>query len=189
MRLHPQAFLLFDDTTLDKDLGPCIEPVRRQWSGNKKRVIRGIGVVSCVYVNPLTEQFWVIDYRIFDPDTDGKSKLDHVQDMLTSIEQRQVPFATVLMDSWYATKPIMLRLEKMHKTFYCPLKSNRQVDDSGGGPKQGYQRVDALTWSEAELAHGKLIKIKDFPKNYKVKLFRVVVSTHRWCLPTARSGS
>jgi hypothetical protein len=174
---HPEAFLLFDDTTLDKDFGPCIEPVRRQWSGNQKRVIRGIGVVSCVYVNPLTEQFWVIDYRIFDPATDGKSKLDHVQDMLHSVEQRQVPFATVLMDSWYAAKSIMLAIEKLHKTFYCPLKSNRQVDDSGGA--RAYRRVDALEWSEAELAHGKLIKIKDFPRDYKVKLFRVEVSTHR----------
>ncbi len=53
---------------------------RKQWSGNdKKSVIRGIGVLSCVYVNPETEQFWVIDYRIFDPERDGLSKLDHVR--------------------------------------------------------------------------------------------------------------
>jgi hypothetical protein len=35
--------------------------------------------------------------------------------------------------------------------------------------------VDELDWSEEELEKGKLIKIKGFPKNYKVKLFRVVV--------------
>ena len=39
--------------------------------------------------------------------------------------------------------------------------------------------VDALDWSEREVAHGKLIKIKGFPKEHKVKLFRVAVSTHR----------
>lgn len=38
-----------------------IEVTRKQWSGNDKSVIRGIGVVSCVYVNPETERFWVID--------------------------------------------------------------------------------------------------------------------------------
>ena len=61
-------------------------------------------MVSCVYLNPKSEQFWVIDYRIFDPDTDGKSKLDHVREMLLSVEHRQLPFARVLMDSWYTTK-------------------------------------------------------------------------------------
>jgi hypothetical protein len=58
-----KAYLLFDDTVLDKSFGPMIEVTRKQWSGNDKSVIRGIGVVSCVYVNPETERFWVIDYR------------------------------------------------------------------------------------------------------------------------------
>lgn len=173
-----QACLVFDDTVLDKSFGPCIELVRRQWSGNEKRVIGGIGVVSCVYVNPQSGQFWVIDYRIFDPERDGKSKLDHLQDMLQSVTtQRQLPFQTVLMDSWYATKEVMLDIERRGKRFYCPLKSNRQVDDSGG--ERPYQRVDALGWSEQELAHGKQVKVKGFPGDYQVKLFRVVVSSHR----------
>ena len=57
----PKACLIFDDTVLDKSFGPSIELTRKQWSGNEKSVIRGIGVVSCVYVNPETERFWVID--------------------------------------------------------------------------------------------------------------------------------
>jgi hypothetical protein len=130
-------------------------------------------------VNPKTENFWVIDYRIFDPETDGLSKLDHVEEMLRSAEHRRMPFRTVLMDSWYATKDLMLLIDGMgeKKTFYCPLKSNRQVDDSGG--EKPYQRVDELDWSEEELKKGKLIKIKGFPKNCKVKLFRVVVHSRR----------
>ncbi len=58
---------------------------RRQYSGNEHRVLRGIGVVSCVYVNPETGQFWVIDYRIYEPDEDGKTKLDHVVEMLQAL--------------------------------------------------------------------------------------------------------
>jgi hypothetical protein len=176
----PEAYLIFDDTVLDKSFGPSIELTRKQWSGNEKRPIRGIGVVSCVYVNPKTENFWVIDYRIFDPETDGLSKLDHFEEMLRSAEHRRMPFRTVLMDSWYATKDLMLLIDGMgekKKTFYCPLKSNRQVDDSGG--EKPYQRVDELDWSEEELKKGKLIKIKGFPKNCKVKLFRVVVHSRR----------
>jgi hypothetical protein len=177
LELEPDACLIFDDTVLDKSFGPEIEPTRYQWSGNAKDVIRGIGVVSLVYVNPKTERFWVIDYRIFDPETDGLTKIDHVRQMLGSVEHRELEFSTVLMDSWYATKELMLRIEEMDKTFYCPLKVNRSVDDSGG--HSPYRRADSLEWSEQELELGKLVKVKGFPGDYKLKLFRVVVSTHR----------
>ena len=172
-----KAYLIFDDTVLEKSFGPSIEVTRKQWSGNDKSVIRGIGVVSCVYVNPTTERFWVIDYRIFDPDADGKTKLDHVREMLSSVAHRGVPFETVLMDTWYATKDLMLLIEGRAKKYYCPLKSNRQVDYSGG--EHPYQRVDRLDWSQEELKRGKLIKIKGFPKEHKVKLLRVVVHSRR----------
>jgi hypothetical protein len=177
LEFDPEAYLIFDETVLDKRFGPKIEVARKQWSGNEKGVLRGLGMVSCVYVNPKTSHFWVIDYRIFDPETDGKTKLDHVREMLGSAEHREVPFATVLMDAWYATKEIMLLIDGMKKTFYCPLKSNRQVDDSG--VEHPYQRVDALDWSDEELKQGKRIKVKGFPKDYKVKLFGVVVTSSR----------
>lgn len=173
----PQGYLVFDDTVLDHSFGPTIEMVRRQWSGNRKSVIRGIGLVSCVYVNPRTERFWVIDYRIFDPDMDGKSKLDHVGEMLSMAGQRMLPFQTVLMDAWYAAKEVMLQVAVMGKTFYCPLKSNRLVDDSKG--EKPYRRIEELEWSRTELEGGKLVKVRGFPGDFRVKLFRVEVSTHR----------
>ncbi|MCX5933334.1 MAG: transposase, partial [Pseudanabaena sp. LacPavin_0818_WC45_MAG_42_6] len=42
-----------------------------------------------------------------------------------------------------------------------------------------YKRIDQLTWSENELLQGKLIKINKFPKDKKVKLFWVTVSSSR----------
>ena len=77
------GYLVFDDTVLDKNHAFAIELVRRQYSGNAHGVIKGIGVVTCVHVNPELDQFWVIDYRIYDLDGDGKSKLDHVREMLS----------------------------------------------------------------------------------------------------------
>jgi hypothetical protein len=59
---HPDACLVFDDTVLDKRFSSKIELVRRQYSGNEHRVIRGIGLISCIYVNPETGHYWVIDY-------------------------------------------------------------------------------------------------------------------------------
>jgi Transposase DDE domain len=174
----PCGYVLFDDTVLDKNYSFAIELVRHQYSGKAKQVIKGSGVVTCVYVNPTLDLFWLIDYRIYDPDGDGKSKLDHVREMLTNIVyHKQLPCQAVLMDTWYATKDLMLFIESFQKVYYCPLKDNRQVDDSSG--QQPYQRVDTLSWTAAELAHGKRIKIKGFPKAHKVQLFRVVVSTHR----------
>jgi len=173
-----EGYLVFDDTVVDKDFSSKIELARRQYSGNAHGLIKGIGVVTCVYVNPTLDQFWIIDYRIYAPESDGKTKLDHVHDMLTNcVYHKQLQFRTVLMDTWYATKDAMLYIEQLGKVYYCPLKDNRQVDDSAGAAP--YRRVDSLAWSEPERWHGKLVKIKGFPKDHKVKLFRVVLSPQR----------
>ena len=172
------GYLVFDDTVLDKNYSDAIELVRRQYSGNVHAVIKGIGVVTCVYVNPESDQFWLIDYRIYDPAGDGKTKLDHVREMLSNVvSQKQLPFQAVLMDAWYATKDLMLYIESVGNIYYCPLKDNRQVDDAQGA--QPYRRVDSLSWSESALQRGKRLKIKGFPKEHKVQCFRVVVSTNR----------
>jgi hypothetical protein len=173
-----EGYLVFDDTVVDKNFSSKMDLVRRQWSGDTHGVIKGIGVVTCVYVNPELNQFWIIDYRVYDPTGDGKTKLDHVHEMLANaVYAKQLMFRFVLMDSWYATKEGMVFIETLKKIYYCPLKDNRQVDDSGG--VQPYQRVDSLQWSEAEKQPGKLIKIKGFPKEHKVKLFRVVLTPQR----------
>lgn len=131
-----------------------------------------------MYVNPEIGQFWVIDYRIYDPEGDGKSKLDHVEDMLQGIVYHKLlPFRTVLMDSWYATNNLMQYIQGLGKYYHCPLKKNRLVDDTEGREK--YKRIETLEWSESEQEKGKIIKIKAFPKNKKVKLFRVIVSTDK----------
>ena len=170
--------IVFDDSVLDKNHSHRIEMVRRQYSGNAHGLIKGIGMVNCLYVNPDTGQYWIVDYRIFDPDGDGKTKPDHVKDMLLGlVASKGLDFNRVLMDSWYATKELMLFIETLGKLYYCPLKSNRLVDDSGGTLK--YRHVDSLAWSQAQLAQGKIIKIRGFPKEHKVKLFRVAVSNNR----------
>ncbi|MEY3403218.1 MAG: transposase [Dolichospermum sp.] len=172
------GYVIFDDSVLDKRYSEEIEIVRRQYSGNEHGVLKGIGVVSCVYVNPKLQRFWVVDYRIFNPDADGKTKIDHVKDMLQNlVYHKLLPFDTVLMDTWYAVHNLMLYIDSLDKIYYCPLKDNRLVDDTFG--KEKYKRIELLQWSEEELECGKIIKIKGFPANKKVKLFRVTVSTNR----------
>ena len=99
----PDGYIIFDDTVLEKRHAEKIALAKQQYSGNARKVVNGIGVVTCVYVNPALDGSWLIDYRIYDKQGDGKTKLDHVQDMLSVLgERRKVAFSTVLMDSWYA---------------------------------------------------------------------------------------
>ncbi|WP_139322712.1 transposase, partial [Deinococcus marmoris] len=131
VKLSDKGYIIFDDSVMDKRHSRRMALVRRQWSGNEKRTIRGMGVVTCVYVNPETREFWIIDYRIYAPDDDGKSKVDHVLDMLRRLfekEARQeLRFRCVLMDTWYAVTTIMLRILRGGKYFCCPVKGNRTL--------------------------------------------------------------
>jgi hypothetical protein len=174
----PDAFLLFDDSVSDKNHSHKIELVRRQYSGNAHGLIKGIGVVNCLYVNPKTKRYWIIDWRVFAKDSDGKTKLTHMQEMFdAAMSVKELPFRVVLMDSWYATKDLMLHLHHAGKIFYCPLKCNRKVDDSGG--ERGFRAVSDLAWRDQDAATGKLVKIHGFPGAMKVKLFRVATTTSR----------
>ncbi len=171
------GYLLFDDTVLDKSYSFEIEGVRRQYSGNAHGVVKGIGIVNLVYYNAETDQYWIIDYRVFDPDRDGKTKLDHLNDMLDLVNFRGLCFKTVLMDAWYSTVQLMTRLHREGHLFYCPVKRNRLVDDSGG--ERPYQAVETLAWTSAEEASGKTVKLNKLSSTIKLKLFRVIISTDR----------
>ena len=126
---YTAAYLIFDDTVINKKYGYNIDSVaplkealtRRQYSGNEHKVIRGIGIVNCIYFNHQNEQLWIIDYRIYGPDTDKKTKIDHVEEMiLDAINNQKIPFKTVLMDSWYATQRLMGLIDNLGKVYYCP---------------------------------------------------------------------
>lgn len=174
----PNGCLIFDDSILDKNHSHKIELVHRQYSGNAHGLIKGIGMINCLYLNPDSGNYWIVDYRIWDFDSDGKTKLDHVRDMLMAVvSNKSLDFKRVLFDSWYGSQELLLLVESLGKSYYCPLKSNRLVDDSEG--QRPYRHVSELDWNENEVAHGKTIKLKKFPKNHKVKLFRVEVSTNR----------
>jgi hypothetical protein len=174
----PRRCVVFDDSIPDKNHSHSIELVRHQYSGNAHGLIKGIGMINCLYVNSDSGQYWIVDYRMYDPDSDGNTKLDHAQEMLVRrVAAQRVTFDWVLRDSWYGAKALLLFIESLGKFYYVPLKCNRQVDDSCSVLK--YKRVDELNWNSVDLTLGKTIKIKGFPKDHKVKLFRVVASDNR----------
>ena len=178
--LSKNGFIVFDDSVLDKNHSRHIELVYKQYSGNEHRVINGIGFISCVYVNPETGEFWEIDYRVYDPNTDGKSKHQHVADMLENCFLKcsvgELEFKTVLMDTWYATTKLMLLIHRSKRIFYCPIQSNRKVSQKCGTEKYQYQSANSLDWTEQEENFGKTVHVKEFPAGFEVKLFRIVAS-------------
>jgi DDE superfamily endonuclease len=175
----PDGAIIFDDTVINKEYAKHIEAAQVQYSGNVHGLVNGVGVVNCVYVNTKTDESWIIDWRIFNPKKDKKTKLQHAVEMFdNAINCKKLPFSTVLMDTWYATKELMLHFSASGKVFYCPLRSNRKVDDSDGKVtgKKAYKSVDSLTWSDKEAEYGKIVKVHEFPGDTKLKLFRVVAT-------------
>lgn len=181
IELSANGYLVFDDSELDKNHSREMELVYKQYSGNVGRVIGGIGLIGCVYVNPETEEFWVIDYRLYDPESDGKSKHQHVGDMYQSCLERcrkgELDFRAVLMDLWYASTEVMLLIHRSGSLFYCPIKPNRAVSEVRLEQKYCYQPADTLNWTESESDWGKQVHLREFPKGLELKLFRTATST------------
>lgn len=173
------GYVIFDDTVADKSFSFDIDLVRSQYSGNVHGIVKGIGIVTCLYYNPQQGRAYVLDFRIFAPDADGKTKLDHVKEMIDHlVHSRKLAFGTVLVDSWYATTDMMLHIGKdLGKTFYCPLKSNRLVHE--GTERSMATSVGDLVWTDDDLRNGKNIHVKGFPASYRMKLFRIAISADR----------
>ena len=94
-----------------------------------------------------------------------------------AVYSKEIPFKTVLFDTWYATHKIMQHVDSLGKHYYAPLKSNRNVTKTSGSAP--YQAVDKLQLSEDELVNGVEIHIKGFAKDKHVNLFKLTVSTNR----------
>ena len=57
--LAPDGYLIFDDTVIDKRYAKKIALAQRHYSGNAGGVINGIAIVTCVYVNPKLDRYWL----------------------------------------------------------------------------------------------------------------------------------
>ena len=141
-----EAFLLVDDSVQDKRYSRFIELVRAQYSGNEHRVIKGIGVVNLVHSAGKDADFYPIDYRVYAPDVDGKTKNDHFQEMfVNALDQKHLHARTILFDGWYASAENLKLIHRRKRIFFTTLKSNRLVSLSkeAGLCPSGGDRVDA----------------------------------------------
>jgi len=161
--------LILDDTVEDKNFSKKIETARRQWSGNARKVVMGIGIVSWVHYDPVSNDHLPVDYRVWDPQRDGKSKHDHALEMFLKAWERDFRPDWVLFDAWYTSVGLLKVIASRGGRFFGGVKTNRQV--SLPGEVGVYQRVDALAWTEATLRTGRPVWLRAFGW---VKLFRIV---------------
>nr|WP_080058770.1 hypothetical protein [Spirosoma aerolatum] len=98
------------------------------------------------------EPYWPIDYRIFHPDTDGKTKNDHFQEMFKRlITHKQLKARRILFDSWYTSVDNLKLIHRSDWAFFTTLKSNRLVSLHRD---TGYQHLDSLVFSEQTMTTG-----------------------------------
>ena len=168
----PSSFLIIDDSVQDKRYSHQIELVKRQYSGNEHGVVKGIGVVNLVHTNGTGRDFYPIDYRIYAPEADGKTKNDHFQEMLIrAVSDKGIQAKTVLFDNWYASSSNLKLVQRLGLTFFTSVKTNRLVSLS---PEEGYVHLSELTWTAEQLISGLTVKLKEVP--FKVQLFKRVAT-------------
>jgi hypothetical protein len=166
------AFLIADDSVQDKRYSRFIELVRKQYSGAEHGLVRGIGVVNLVHSSGAPGDFYPIDYRIYAPETDGKTKNDHFRDMLVrALADKRIQAKTVLMDSWYAGADNLKLIHRLGLVFFTTLKENRLVSLSKA---EGYIHLDKIEWTPERLQNGVCVKLKEVP--FLVQLFKLVAT-------------
>ena len=180
-----EAYLVLDDSVQDKNYSQKIEMVKRQYSGNAHGLVKGIGIVNLVHAHQ--GDYYPLDFRVYAPDADGKTKNDHFRDMLCqAFEEKGIQAQTILFDSGYAASENLKFIHRLDKFFVTTLKENRLVSLS---PEQGYIHLQQIEWTAEQLQCGLTVKLQKIP--FKVQLFKVVATNGdiEWVITNRAPGS
>lgn len=168
----PDAFMIVDDSVQDKRYSRFIELVKLQYSGAGHGLVRGIGIVNLVHRAGARQDFYPIDYRIYAPAQDGKTKNDHFVEMVrNAILDKAIQSKRILFDTWYASADNLKLVDRLGLTFFTTLKSNRMVSLS---KEAGYIHLEQIEWTVEQLENGLMVKLKEVP--FKVRLFKVIAT-------------
>ncbi len=118
--------IIVDDSVQNKQYSRFIELVKSQYSGNEHGTVRGIGLVNLVHSSGNDGDFWPIDYRIYHPETDGKTKNEHFREMfLRLITHKSIKARTILFDSWYSSSDNLKLIHRSGWTFFTTPRGGR----------------------------------------------------------------
>jgi hypothetical protein len=122
-----QGVLVFDDVVINKSRSNKMELVNWQYSGSDKGVVKGIGVVNALWQTS-KEDYTPVDYRIWNPPDDGKTKNDHFRDMLSAAKSRGLEPEMVVADSWYSSLKNLKSVQSHGWDWVVGLRCNRLVN-------------------------------------------------------------
>lgn len=125
--LGSSGIIIADETVLDKSRSNKVELVSWQYSGDEHDVIKGIGMVNMLFRNSGGEVI-PMDYRIYHPPEDGKTKNDHFRDMVGSANDRGVAPDAVVADCWYGSLNNLKFIRDLGWTWVIGLRKNRVVN-------------------------------------------------------------
>jgi len=155
-----EGILLLDDSTLDKPYSARNDLVYRHYSGKHGEVVSGINLITLLWTDG--DRAVPCDYRIFDKDTNGKTKNDHFSEMVMTAHERGFAPRMVCFDSWYCSLENLKLIRGLGWHFLTRLKSNRQVNPEG----KGLKAVSELEIDES----GRVVWLKGFGQ---IKVFRI----------------
>ena len=121
------GILVFDDVVINKSRSKKMELVNWQYSGAEHGVVRGIGVVNALWQTS-QDEYTPVDYRIWNPPEDGKTKNNHFRDMLSSAKNRGLEPEMVVADSWYSSLDNLKSVRSHGWDWVMGLRSNRLVN-------------------------------------------------------------
>jgi hypothetical protein len=155
------GLLVVDDSTLDKPYSARNDLVYRHYSGKHGAVVAGINLITLLWTDG--DRAVPCDYRIFDKDTDRKTKNDHFSEMIIKAHERGFSPKMVCFDSWYSSLDNLKLVRGLGWHFLTRLKANRQVNPQGTGLK---------AVSEIEIGEsGAVVWLKGFGQ---IKVFRLI---------------
>lgn len=125
-----EGFLVIDDTVLDHWYGKKIGLAKWQYSGTHHRVVHGIGLTTLLWTNRLPAKYSEhipVDYRIYAPIEEGKTKNEHAREMLLLAHHRGLSPLYVLIDSWYASLDNLKLIRTLQWKFLAWVRRDRIV--------------------------------------------------------------
>jgi hypothetical protein len=159
--------LSVDDTVLDKPYSQegKTELVGYFWSGLHGRVVKGLCLVTLLYID-LKGVRAPVNFRVVDK-AEGKTKNELFREMVEEVLGWGLRPAVVSADSWYSGVENLKFLRKKELGFLIALEKNRIVSER---PHE-YVPVEALELPES----GKVIHLREFGF---VTVFRTVDKNH-----------
>jgi len=140
--IQGKGVLIADDTVINKTHSKKISIARWQYSGTKHDIVNGIGLLN-LYWKSQGNDSTPIDFRLYNPPDDGKTKNDHFRDLMTLAKKRGVTPGAVLSDSWFSSLDNLKHVRNLGWNWVMGLKKNRSVNRK--------ERLDSLNRSEQGL--------------------------------------